>query len=130
MRNAPPNHVKDVFDSMPAAARTVLMAARARIFTLAEEEDVGALSETLKWGQPSYLTEATKAGSTIRLGLQGGEPAAFFTCNSSLVEGFRADFGDALSYHGNRAVMLEEPFADVLDLCFVRALTYHRAKKR
>ena len=65
----------------------------------------------------------------IRLGISGETPAAFFTCSSSLVDGFRADFGDVLSYQGNRAVLLDEPFPEELDICFVRALTYHRAKR-
>lgn len=125
-----PQNVKAVFDQFPTPARKVLLAARGRIVALAKEEGVGALTETLKWGQPSYLTEKTKAGSTIRLGLSGETPAAFFTCSSSLVDGFRTDFGDALTYQGNRAVMLVEPFPDVLDICFVRALTYHRAKTK
>ena len=123
--------VKAAFEAFPPDSYAMALTLRDLIFSVAwDTPEVGQIEETLKWGQPSYLTEATKAGSTIRLGLQGGEPAAFFTCSSSLVDGFRADFGDALSYHGNRAVMLEEPFADVLDLCFVRALTYHRTKKR
>ena len=129
MKEKQPAHVKAVFETVPAPARKVFMKARARLFALAKEEDVGPLTETLKWNQPSYLTEATKAGSTIRLWLHANKPAAFFTCSSSLVDGFRADFGDALKYQGNRAVMLEEPFPDVLDICFVRALTYHRAKR-
>jgi hypothetical protein len=129
MTETPPKAVKSVFDEMPRPARTTLMAARARIFALAQKEDVGPLSETLKWGQPSYLTEESKAGSTIRLGLQDGAPAAFFTCSSSLVDGFRADFPDALTYHGNRAITLAEPFPAELDICLARALTYHRAKK-
>lgn len=129
MKENPPETVKAVFATVPTPARKVLMAARARILALAEEENVGPLTEKLKWNQPSYLTEATKAGSTIRLGLHRDKPAAFFTCSSSLVDGFRADFGKALTYQGNRAVMLKAPFPEVLDLCFVRALTYHRAKR-
>ncbi|MEO9826610.1 MAG: DUF1801 domain-containing protein [Paracoccaceae bacterium] len=128
MKDNQPENVKAAFEAIPAPSRKVLIAARARLFDLAEEEGVGPLTETLKWGQPSYLTEVTKAGSTVRLALSGDTPAAFFTCSSSLVDGFRADFGDALTYQGNRAVMLKEPFPDVLDFCFVRALTYHRAK--
>lgn len=129
MTESPSSDVKAAFDQIPAPARKVLMQARNRLFALASDADVGPLTETLKWGQPSYLTEATKAGSTIRLGLHNGEPAAFFTCSSSLVDGFRADFPDAMPYHGNRAVTLELPFPDELDVCLTRALTYHRAKR-
>lgn len=130
MTRTPTSHVKAAFELMPEPARSTLMAVRQRIFALAHEEDVGTLTETLKWGQPSYLTEETKAGSTIRLGLHDGAPAAFFTCSSSLVDGFRADFPEALTYHGNRAVTLKEPFPAELDICLARALTYHRAKSK
>lgn len=124
-----PAQIKAAFDQFPKPARTVLLAARARIFQLAQSADVGPLTETLKWGQPAYLTETTKAGSTIRLGLLNGAPVAFFTCSSSLVDGFRADFPDAMTYHGNRALTLKEPFPEELDICLTRALTYHRAKR-
>ena len=126
---SPPAKVKSAFHEFPVPARDVLLAARKKIFALAKSSDVGQLTETLKWGQPAYLTEETKAGSTIRLGLQGGEPAAFFTCSSSLVDGFRADFPDALIYHGNRALTLSHPFPVELDICLSRALTYHRSKR-
>jgi hypothetical protein len=33
-----------------------------------ETEGVGELEETLKWGQPSYLTKKPKSGRTIRIG--------------------------------------------------------------
>lgn len=127
---SPPANVKTAFEEFPAPARAVLLAARERIFALAKSANVGRLTETLKWGQPAYLTEETKAGSTIRLGLQGGEPAAFFTCSSSLVDGFRADFPDALTTHGNRAMTLALPFPVELDICLTRALTYHRSKRQ
>lgn len=130
MTQLPTPDVKAAFDQIPDPARKVLMQARARIFALADEADVGPLTETLKWGQPSYLTEKTKAGSTIRLWVHKGQPAAFFTCSSSLVDGFRADFPDAMTYHGNRAVTLEAPFPPELDICLTRALTYHRAKRK
>lgn len=127
---SPPANVRAAFQKFPAPARAVLLAARDTIIALAKSNDVGRLTETLKWGQPAYLTEETKAGSTIRLGLQGGEPAAFFTCSTSLVDGFRADFPDTLVYHGNRALTLALPFPVELDICLTRALTYHRSKRQ
>jgi hypothetical protein len=129
MTNSFPLDVRAAFEQFPKPARKVLFDARDRIFALAETAQVGPLTETLKWGQPAYLTEKTKAGSTIRLGLQDGAPAAFFTCSSSLVDGFRADFPNAMTYHGNRALTLEAPFPVELDMCLTRALTYHRAKR-
>ena len=97
------------------------------IFAVAQAEDVGPLTETLKWGEPAYLTAASKAGSTIRLGRVEDRPAVFFNCNTTLVAGFRETFGGALDTRGNRAVLLAPP--DALALCLARALTYHRRKR-
>jgi len=126
-----PNDVAAAFQAMPEEARAVLLGTRARVFHLAEAAEVGALTETLKWGEPAYLTEASKAGSTIRLGVSNGRPAVFFNCQTTLVEGFRTSCADAFEYVGNRALVLSEasdPAA--LDMCLTRALTYHRDKTR
>ena len=107
------------------------MDVRDQIFLCAKTADVGPLTETLKWGQPSYLTEQTRAGSTIRLFMTAGRPAVFFNCNTSLVDGFRSDFPNTFRYEGNRAIVLSETFdAALLDLCLTRALTYHRTRRK
>jgi len=125
-----PAEVRAVFDEMASPAREQLLDARRMIFEIAATESVGPLTETLKWGEPAYLTAASKAGSTIRLGLAKGKPAVFFNCNTTLVAGFRETFGDALIYQGNRAVLLAPDTApDALAICLARALTYHRRKK-
>ncbi|MHA1572057.1 MAG: DUF1801 domain-containing protein, partial [Alphaproteobacteria bacterium] len=65
--------VAAVFDAYPAALRRRLMALRQLIFeTAALSEGVGPLTETLKWGQPSYLTQQSGSGTTIRIdGIKG-----------------------------------------------------------
>jgi hypothetical protein len=126
--------VADVIASFPAAARERLLAVRALIFEAAEAERVGPLTETLKWGEPAYLTERSRAGSTIRLGWKPASPqtiAIYFNCKTTLVESFRATLGDALSFEANRAVLLDlsRPLpAEAVRLCVAAALTYHRAK--
>ena len=61
---------------------------------------VGPIEETLKWGQPSYLTPETKSGSTVRIDQVKAEPgqyAVYFHCQTNLVETFpRALSGTAL----------------------------------
>jgi hypothetical protein len=60
--------VAAVFNSYPQNIRTKLMFLRQLILeTAASTEGVGELEETLKWGEPSYLTSKTKSGSTIRI---------------------------------------------------------------
>ncbi len=131
MTDAMPDDVAAAFDKIPERPRDALLAARACILAAAEARQVGPVTETLRWGEPAYLTEKSKSGSTIRLGLENGRPAAFFICTTSLVDGFRSDFPDAFEYVGNRALILSHLFdANALGICLGRALTYHRDKSR
>ena len=61
--------VEAAFNVFPPAVRKKLIQLRMLIFDTANKtEGVGELEETLKWGQPSYLTKKSKSGSTIRIG--------------------------------------------------------------
>lgn len=124
-----PSEVAAVFEAFLPAHREPLLGVRALILEVAAEAGVGPLTETLKWGEPAYLTEATKAGSTVRLGVKDGVPAVFFICHSGLVDGFQADFPE-LSYLGSRGIALgPELDRGALSICLQRALTFHRAKR-
>ena len=85
--------VDAVFSAYPNPVRAKLLAVRRLIFeTAGTTEGVGALQETLRWGQPSYLTPQTKSGSTIRIDQAksaAGRYAVFFHCQTDLVETFR-----------------------------------------
>ena len=73
-------------------------------------EGVGPLTETLKWGEPAYLTEATGSGSTIRLGRSRSseqECAVLFNCRTTLVDDFRSRFPGVFAYEKNRAILLD-----------------------
>ena len=57
--------VKARFDGYAAGQRAQLMALRDAVFDVAAgTPGVGRLEETLKWGQPSYLT--TESGQVFR----------------------------------------------------------------
>lgn len=122
--------VKATFASFPASARTGLLALRRLIFeTAAATPCVGALDETLKWGQPAYLTPETKSGSTIRLGVpkQGGF-AIYTHCQTTILSDFRGMFPDGFVYEGNRGIHFKDSEAlplDELRLLIRSALTYH-----
>jgi hypothetical protein len=76
--------VDAVFKAYPAPIRSKLLALRRLIFDTAKAtRGVGALEETLKWGQPSYLTTETKSGSTIRID-QVNPPPANMPCISTV----------------------------------------------
>ena len=62
------SNIKDVFDAFPDEVRPTLLAVRELIFNVAANNDnIGALSERLRWGQVSYLTKQTKSGSNVRI---------------------------------------------------------------
>jgi hypothetical protein len=125
-----------VFASYPPAIRRKLLGLRSLIFkTAASMPGVGELEETLKWGEPAYLTQS-KSGSTIRLGWKKSKPgqyAIYFNCQTNLVETFRTLFPKELKFAGNRAVIFDEkdrPPVDALAYCIGAALTYHRRDRR
>ena len=129
--------VAAVFDGYRPEVKARLLRLRDLIFkTAVETEGVGALEETLKWGQPSYLTPETKSGSTVRIGKlksDDGGIAMFFHCQTSLVETFREIYRDELAFEGNRAIVLPAGGGlpeEALRHCIAMALTYHLNKKK
>jgi Domain of unknown function (DU1801) len=125
--------VASVFEGYPRDLRDKLMVLRELIFaTAAATPGVGELEETLKWGEPAYLTTQSKIGSTVRIGLRPAHPAQYamyFHCQTTLIERFRTLFPDELKFDGNRAIVFERSDAlptEALSLCIAAALTYHR----
>jgi hypothetical protein len=126
---------KAAIGAHPKATRDTLLALRKLILaTAAKTEGVGALVETLKWGEPAYLPKAPRVGTTVRINALKGSPgkvAVFFHCQTSLVAAFRERYPDVLKFEGNRAIVL--PIAKALPMkalkhCIAMALTYHLRK--
>ncbi|MBI2768586.1 MAG: DUF1801 domain-containing protein [Burkholderiales bacterium] len=127
--------VAEAFASYPAGVRRKLLALRELILrTAAATEGVGPLEETLKWGEPAYLTAASKSGSTVRIAWKKSAPsqyAMYFNCQTTLVDTFRTLFPREFKFEGNRAIVFEQADAvpsDALAFCVAAALTYHRGK--
>ena len=127
--------VAAVFSAYPKPLQTRLLALRRLILDTARvTKGVGALQETLKWGQPSYLTTETKSGSTVRIDQVKAVPnqvAIYFHCQTDLVATFRELYPE-LRYGGNRSILLSArdklPEAE-LRHCVGLALTYHLKKR-
>ncbi len=129
--------VERVFANYPPAVGRRMRALRTLIFdTAAATPGVGTLQETLKWGEPAYLTAESGSGSTLRIDWKAARPdpyALYYNCQTSLVDTFRTLFPKDLCFEGNRAVIF--PIDEVLpkkDLafCVAAALTYHSGKPR
>lgn len=136
LKNIENMDVKAVFGAWPADMRAAALDVRGLILAVAgETEGVGPLDETLKWGEPAYLTTASKSGSTLRLAPMRGQPdklGLFVNCRTTLIDDFRTHYGDELTFEGKRAVVLDVKSAlprAALGHCIALALTYHSRKK-
>ncbi len=124
--------VEKVFDSYPKEIRKKLMLLRKLVIdTASETEGVKMLEETLKWGEPSYLT---KGGSTIRMDWKKSKPdqyAMYFNCKTKLVDTFKERYKYEFKYEGNRAIVFHKndtiPINE-LKHCILLSLTYHSIK--
>ncbi|EMI60641.1 DUF1801 domain-containing protein [Leptospira noguchii] len=130
-------NVAEVFKNYPNGVREKLFSLRKLIFDTADlTEGVGKLEETLKWGQPSYLTLETKSGSTIRIDKVPSKEdkyAIYFHCQTNLISTFKELFSKKFEFEGNRSIQLnvKDPIPNQeLKVCISLALTYHLNKKR
>ncbi|HEY8102598.1 MAG TPA: DUF1801 domain-containing protein [Burkholderiaceae bacterium] len=128
--------VANAFQTYPPKMRKKLLVLRKLILdTAAITDGVGEIEETLKWGEPSYVTK-NKSGSTVRIDWKKSDPdhyAIYFHCQTNLVETFKSMFPNDFKFEGNRALVfsLEDkiPF-DSLAMCIAASLTYHLKKRR
>jgi len=119
-------------DNYPTSVRKQMKQLRQLVLDAAVEiEGLQNLEETLKWGEPSYLT---KHGSTVRMDWKQKTPdqyAIYFKCTSKLVPTFREIYPTEFNYEGNRALVfsLDEKLPkEALKHCIKVALTYHKVK--
>ena len=127
--------VARIFRAYPPSLRRRLLRLRGLIFDTAASLGVGRIEETLRWGEPAYVT-TTGRGSTIRINRRRQNPtqyAMYFHCRTSLVDTFRAAFPDTFTFEGNRAIVFDEgkrvPVPE-LAICIATALTSHRKTSR
>lgn len=136
-----PPEVDAAFSAFDPQVRDLLMQCRTLVFdTAAEVDGVGQITETLKWGQPSYLTQTTAAGSTIRLAMAAPEsgtaapcPALYVHCATDLIEQFKTFYPNTFEYQGKRALIITRDIGSVtaeLRHCIALALTYKLRKRQ
>jgi hypothetical protein len=124
--------VAATFAGYPVLARAKLLRLRSLIFEVAAETPgVGAIEETLKWGEPAYLTTETESGSTVRIAWKKAQPdqyTMYFICTTNLVETFRSLFPTEFRFEANRAIHFDLEHAipeDSVRFCIAAALTHH-----
>ena len=132
---SPPAVAATLASYPPNMGRRVLKLRELILDVAAQTPGVGALQESLKWGEPAYITNASKSGSTIRIACKKSKPkqyAMYFNCQTTLVDSFKTIFPAAFKFAGNRAIVFAEhdelPVA-ALRICIAMALTYHSNKR-
>lgn len=125
-------NVAAIFANYPDFVRDKMHDLRDLVIETAQETvGVAALEETLKWGEPSFVT---KYGSTLRMDWKEKTPhqyAMYFQCTSRLVDTFRLLWGDTFQYEGSRAIVFQVNYIvpkDELKECIRASLLYHRVK--
>ena len=132
MKFTPHPAVKEMISNYPKVIEKQLLQLRELIVKTAKEtEGVNELEETLKWGEPSYVT---KHGSTLRIDWKEKTPdqfAMYFQCTSRLVPTFKTIYKNKLQFEGSRAILFKKdkkiPVEETKH-CIALALTYHKVK--
>lgn len=132
-----PDDVAAAFAALPDSIRPVCYQLRDMIQALAAEDPaIGPLTECLKWGEPSWLTNASKSGTTIRVGASKKHPDlafVYFNCQTSLITDCKDLFPDHFVYDGKRGLGIDPRKAldeKALKICLRMALCYHLMKKK
>ena len=124
--------VEKVFANYPDFVRPKMLYLRQLVIETAEEiEGLSKMEETLKWGEPSYIT---KKGSTLRMDWKektANQYAMYFQCTSRLIPTFKLVFNHQFYFEGNRAIIfpLDQKIPEAeLKECIKACLTYHKVK--
>lgn len=122
----------EVFEKYPDSVQAQMHRLRELGLSAASEiKGLEELEETLKWGEPSYLS---KHGSTVRMDWKQKTPdqfAVYFKCTSKLVPTFKELYKDTFTFEGDRAIVfkLDDKIPETeLKHCISLALTYHKVK--
>ncbi len=102
--------VEEVIKQYPEWAQESFLFLRQILYqTAANNEFAGELTETVKWGEPAWLTEQSQSGTTIRIAWRKKYARAigiYFHCNTSLVSTISALYPDDFQYEGHRGLIL------------------------
>ncbi len=123
--------VQQKFSTYPEDVAALLNSIRDLILHVAQQDGISDITETLKWGEPSYVS---KIGSTIRMDWKAKYPdqyCIYFNCKTSLIETFKEIYGDTFTYEGNRAIVFEitqvVPYKELAH-CISLSLRYKKIK--
>ena len=124
--------VEKVFNAYPDNIREKMLFLRQLVLeTASEVNGIKSIEETLKWGEPSYIT---KHGSTVRMDWKKSTPdqyAMYFHCKTKLVDAFKELYKNNFNFEGNRAIVFnvkDKISINELKHCITLSLNYHNIK--
>lgn len=122
--------VKAAYDAFGQKQRVIALILRELVFEVAmDTPQAGEVEETLKWGQPSFITPKTKSGSTLRIGVtKSGDTGLYAHCGTSIISDYAATFPGDDRIDGNRGVLFstaDDIAKDRLRHLIRHGLTYH-----
>lgn len=105
-----PDDIVAALDAQHDNVRPALVRLRGLIYdVVGTVPGAGDVTETLKWGQPSYTVST---GTPLRLGVtKAGVPALFVHCQTRVVSEARAHLAADLEFEGNRAILVPQDTA-------------------
>ncbi len=125
-------NLKSCVNHWPDDARRCFQTIRGIVYEVSARADVGPLIETLKWGQPSWLPERKRTGTTLRCFWSPQRPeriSLFVPCSTTLIETMKTLYPKTFEYEGKRGLhmsLTEDLPHDAIDHCAFLTLTYHR----
>lgn len=121
-----------VFRSYPDFIKEKLLYLRNLILDeFSKIEGIGEIEETLKWGEPSYISSI---GTAIRIDWKKkykDQYFMYFNCKTSLVATFKKLYPKDFMFGGNRSIIFsieDEVPEKQLRQCIGMALTYKKRK--
>lgn len=115
----------------PPPVRDGLLELRALVYQVAGEDPrIGPLRETLKWGEPSYVTETSRSGTTLRLAAKKSMPdtyGLFFNCRTRIAERITDLYPKTFVFDGKRGLLFSagrEIPVEQVKACISLVLTY------
>lgn len=130
-----PEPVADVGEYLSARSAPVresLLELRTLVYQVAAEDPrIGPLTETLKWGEPAYLTAKTRAGTTLRLAVKKGDAertGMFFHCQTRVADRIKELYPETFEFDGTRGLLFAPGVGlpvEAVKGCMVLVLTYH-----
>ena len=127
--------LKAKYNSYPSSIKKEILELRELIFEVIEKDDeIDFYEETLKWGEPSFLTKSS--GSTLRINWKTKNPdsiSLFVNCRTKIISIFKELYPNDFQYIGNREIRLSlnDPYSkNKLKKCIEVVLKYNLIKDK